>query len=51
MGKDPVVQVLVDVPVQGDEVGPKLLPTGAEQKDFHNLQVLDLGITILHLSN
>ena len=47
MGKDPVVQVLVDVPVLGDEVGAELLPTGVEQTEDHNLQIPEFSITIL----
>ena len=50
MGKDPVVQVLVDVPVLGDEVGAKLLPTGVEQTDDYNLHIPEFSFTILELS-
>ena len=51
VGKDPVVQVLVDVPVLGDEVWAELLPTGVEQTEHHNLHIPELNITISHLSN
>ena len=39
MGKDSVVQVLVNVPVLGNEIGAELLPTGVEQTEDHNMQI------------
>ena len=39
VGQYPVVEVLGHIPVLRDEVGAKLLPTGVEETEDHDLKM------------